>query len=121
MPRNADASKAKKPCPKRVVIIAYLDPVGECRVRPREACVRAGGTVVFRSLIGPLTVFVPTPARAAALFPRTRGAVFAVPARGKTLTVSAAKPKEPVVYTYSVYCRKHESFAKASFPKMIVV
>jgi hypothetical protein len=104
-----------------VVIRVFLDPKGKCHVAPRDACVRAGGTVIFRSNVGPLTVFVPTPARATALFPRTRGAVFAVPAKGKTLTVSAAKPKEPVVYTYSVYCRKHESFASASFPRMIVV
>lgn len=111
--------KARKASPKRVVVTVFLDDKGECRVEPRDAFVRPGGAVAFRSKVGPLTVFMPTPSRAADLFPRTRGPVFAVPARGKTLTVSAVTTKEPVVYTYSVYCRKHGSFARASFPRII--
>jgi hypothetical protein len=113
--------KVEKACPKRVVVTVFRDEKGECRVDPREACVRPGGTVAFRSKVGPLTVFVPTPGRAADLFPRTRGPLFGVPARGKTLTVSVAKGKEPIVYTYSVYCRKDKAFARASFPRIIVV
>ena len=121
MERKNGRSRVQSASPKRVVVTVFRDDMGECRVEPREAFVRPGGAVVFRSRVGPLTVFVPTPARAAALFPRTRGPVFPVPATGKELTVSAAKPKEAVVYTYSVYCRKHQTFARASFPKLIVV
>ncbi len=108
------------PAPKDVTVRVFLDAEGECRVEPKEAYVRPGDKVAFVSEVGPLTVFVPTPARAASLFPRTRGPLFAVPGEGRTLTVATAKVKEPVVYTYSVYCRKHESFARASFPRMIV-
>ncbi len=121
MERNDGKLEARKASPKRVVVNVFLDDKGECRVEPREAFVRPGGTVVFTSKVGPLTVFVPTPTRAANLFPHTRGPVFAVPARGRTLTVSAAKTKEPVVYTYSVYCRTQGSFARASFPRIIFV
>ncbi|MDD5565118.1 MAG: hypothetical protein PHQ91_15500 [Thermoanaerobaculaceae bacterium] len=103
-----------------VTVRVFLDDRGECRVEPKEAHVRPGGTVAFVSEVGPLTVFAPTPARAASLFPRTRGPLFAVPGEGRTLTVATAKVKEPVVYTYSVYCRRHQSFARASFPRMIV-
>lgn len=121
MERYDGKLKARKASPKRVVVTVFLDDKGECRVEPRDAFVRPGGVVTFKSKVGPLTVFVPTPARAADLFSRTRGPVFAVPATGKTLTVSAAKTKEPMVYTYSVYCRKFGSFARASFPRIIVV
>lgn len=114
------ARKVESAYPKRVVVTVFLDENGECRVDPREACVRPGGTVAFRSKVGPLTVFVPTPNRAAALFPRTGGPLFGVPAAGKELTVSAAKTTESAVYTYSVYCRKQQSFARASFPRIIV-
>ena len=116
VPPRAGAGTA----PKGVVVTVFLDAKGECRVEPRDAHVRPGGTVAFRSKVGPLTVFAPTPARAASLFPHTSGPLFAVPGRGRRLTVAAAKVKEPIVYTYSVYCRKHESFARASFPRMIV-
>ncbi len=118
---NAPPKREGGAAPKRVVVTVFCDANGECRVEPRDAYVRSGGAVAFRSEVGPLTVFVPTPSREADLFPRTRGPVFAVPARGKTLTVTAAKTKEPVFYTYSVYCRKQGSFARASFPRMIVV
>ena len=121
MKDSGKESKPHKASPKRVVVTVFRDDKGECRVDPREACVRPRGAVAFRSTVGPLTVFIPTPARAADLFPRTRGPVFAVPARGKALTVSAAETKGPVVYTYSVYCRRHGSFARASFPRIIVV
>ena len=120
MERKNDRPKVRKASPKRVVVTVFCDEKGECRVDPREAFVRPGGTVAFRSKVGPLTVFVPTPSREAALFPRTRGPVFAVPATGKVLTVAAAKTKEPVVYTYSVYCRRHRTFARASFPRLII-
>ncbi len=120
MERKNDRPKVRMASPKRVVVTVFCDEKGECRVDPREALVRPGGTVAFKSKVGPLTVFVPTPSREAALFPRTRGPVFAVPAAGKVLTVAAAKTKEPVVYTYSVYCRRHRTFARASFPRLII-
>lgn len=119
-PKQIIKAKAEKPSPKHVIVTVFRDEKGECRVEPREACVRPGGTVAFRSKVGPLTVFVPTPSRAAYLFPRARGPVFGVPARGKALTVSVAKGKAPVVYTYSVYCHKERTFARASFPRLIV-
>jgi hypothetical protein len=121
MKRNDGKPKARKASSRPVVVTVFLDEKGECRVEPREASVHPGGTVAFTSKVGPLTVFVPTPNRAAGLFPHTRGPVFAVPATGRTLTVSATKTKEPVVYTYSVYCRRQASFARASFPRIIFV
>ncbi len=121
MERNDGRLKPQKVSAKRVVVTVFRDEKGECRVEPREAWVRPGGTVAFRSKVGPLTVFVPRPGRAAALFPHIRGPLFGVPARGKTLTVSVAKGKESIGYTYSVYCREDKTFARASFPRIIVV
>jgi hypothetical protein len=123
------AVKAKRPAkppvakaaPKHVVVTVLRTDNGVCIVDPPEASVRPGGTVAFKSKAGRLTVFVPTPSRAANLFPRARGPVFGVPAKGKKLIVSVAKPKTPVVYTYAVYCHKYKEFAKASFPRIIVV
>ena len=123
------AMKAKRPvkppvakaAAKHVVVTILRTDNGVCIVDPPEASVRPGGTVAFKSKAGRLTVFVPTPSRAANLFPRARGHVFGVPAKGKKLIVSVAKPKTPVVYTYAVYCHKHKEFAKASFPRIIVV
>lgn len=118
---KAAKAPAAKPAPRTAVITILRNDKGECIVEPREACVRPGGTVTFKSKAGRLTVFVPTPSRAAALFPRARGPVFGVPAKGKKLIVSVAKPKTPVVYIYSVYCHKHKEFAKASFPRIVVI
>ena len=120
-PRRSAKPPVAKPAPKHVVVTVLRTDKGECIVDPREASVRPGGTVTFKSKAGRLTVFVPTPSRAANLFPRARGPVFGVPAKGKKLIVSVAKPRTPVVYTYSVYCHKHKEFAKASFPRIIVV
>ena len=77
MERNANPRPTK-----RVIVTIFHDNDGECRVEPREAWVRPGGTVEFRSRVGPLTVFVPTPTRAGRLFPRISAPLFPVPARG---------------------------------------
>lgn len=117
-PKRA-ATKAKVVIPKAVTVIVEKgepDPI----VVPRAVSVRAGGTVTFRSRVGRLTVFVPTPPRAKHLFPRTRGPVFGVPAKGKKLTVSVGKGKGSREYVYAVYCHKGKTFAKASFPKIII-
>ncbi len=124
--RAAKPTRSAKPpvakaAPKHVVVTVLRTDKGVCIVDPPEASVRPGGTVTFKSKAGRLTVFVPTPSRAANLFPRARGPVFGVPAKGKKLIVSVAKPRTPVVYSYSVYCHKHKEFAKASFPRIIVV
>ena len=116
MERNANPRPTK-----RVIVTIFHDNDGECRVEPREAWVRPGGTVEFRSRVGPLTVFVPTPTRAGRLFPRISAPLFPVPARGKTLTVSATKPNAPAVYTYAVYCHKDRTFARASFPRLVIL
>jgi len=105
----------------RVVTVYWDEKKKEWRVDTPEAGIVRGGTVTFRSKkAGRLTLFVPTPPRAAALFPRSRGPVIPVAAKGKTLTVSKAKISRPVTYTYSVYCNKFKAFAAASFPKIIV-
>ena len=120
-PQRAVKPPVAKAASKHVVVTVLRTDKGVCIVDPPEAFVRPGGTVSFKSKAGRLTVFVPTPSRAAALFPRARGPVFGVPAKGKKLIVSVAKPKTPVVYTYAVYCHKHKEFAKASFPRIIVL
>ena len=120
-PQRSVKPPVAKAAPRHVVVTVLRTDKGVCIVDPPEASVRPGGTVTFKSKAGRLTVFVPTPSRAANLFPRARGPVFGVPAKGKKLIVSVAKPKTPVVYTYSVYCHKYKEFAKASFPRIIVV
>ena len=120
-PQRAVKPPVAKAASKHVVVTVLRTDNGACIVDPPEASVRPGGTVSFKSKAGRLTVFVPTPSRAANLFPRARGPVFGVPAKGQKLIVSVAKPKTPVVYTYAVYCHKHKEFAKASFPRIIVV
>ena len=105
---------------QRVPVRVFLDERRECRVDVREARVRPGDTVVFSTEVGPLEVFVPTPADAKDLFPRALKPVFTVPNGGKELTVSATAPSAPVAYPYTVYCRKYGAFASASFPKFIL-
>ncbi|MBZ5589944.1 MAG: hypothetical protein LAO05_15415 [Acidobacteriia bacterium] len=127
--------RRKKPQPKHVakrravikrfpksvtVTVTFDERKKRFVVDPGVAEVRAGGTVSFRSKVGPLTVFVPTPTRAHALFPRSRGAEVTIPSKGKKLIVSKAKIKKAVVYWYCVYCTKHRTFAEASFPRLIV-
>ncbi|HVN76104.1 MAG TPA: hypothetical protein VMT19_07290 [Thermoanaerobaculaceae bacterium] len=117
------AKRVAAPKPLRnVVVTVYFDVrKKEWRVDTPVAYVKPGASVRFKSQkAGPLTLFVPTPGRAASLFPRSRGPVIAVPAKGKRLVVSKARVRRPVTYIYSVYCNKQRVFAAASFPKIIV-
>jgi len=110
---------------KHVIVTVSRDPTdpNECRIEPPVVRVLYGGTVKFRSGLGGLIVFLPTPGKPYVPFrPLKKTPFFTVGSRGKELSVLKPRARKPGkrAYVYAVYCKKLKTFAHASLPKIIV-
>jgi len=117
--------KAEADFKKRVTFEVFRDPKDEREflIKPKEAYVEYGGTVNFTSRGTALIVFFPTPGRPYVPFrPLKKRPFFTVSPRGRQLSVLKPKAQRrgERVYVFAVYCKKLNTFAHASMPRMIV-
>ncbi len=123
--RKPAQSVAKAGAARSVTVAVSRDPKNpaECEIAPRVVYVEYGGTVRFKSGVGPLTIFFPTPGKPYVPFRPLKGRpFFAVGPRGARMHVLRSKARRPSrrVYVYAVYSRRLKTFAHASLPKMII-